>query len=65
MIKQKYTANHNLNFRQLPNHLYRKLIIGKSGSGKANTLINLVNHQSDIDKIHLYTKYPHEPRNQL
>lgn len=44
MIKQKYTANHNLNFRQLPNHLYRKLIIGKSGSGKANTLINLVNH---------------------
>ena len=65
MIKQKYTAIHNLNFCQLPNHLYRKLIIGKSGSGKANTLINLVNHQSDIDKIHLYTKYPHEPGNQL
>ena len=30
------------------------LIIGDSGSGKTNTLLNLINEQNDIDKIFLY-----------
>ena len=38
------------------NHPYRILIIGGSGSGKTNTLLNLINEQSDIDKIYLYAK---------
>ena len=32
------------------------MIIGGSGSGKANTLLHLVNEQKDIDKIYLYAK---------
>ena len=32
------------------------LIIGGSGSGKTNALLNLVNHQPDMDKIYLYVK---------
>ena len=37
-------------------HPYRILIIGGSGSGKTNTLLNLINEQRDIDKIYLYAK---------
>ena len=32
------------------------LIIGGSGSGKTNLLLNLIENQPDIDKIHLYAK---------
>ena len=32
------------------------LIIGSSGFGKTNTLLNLTNHEPDIDKIYLYAK---------
>ena len=36
----------------IPNHPYRILIIGCSGSGKANLLLSLIKHQRpDIDKI--------------
>ena len=41
---------------------YRILIIGGSGSGKSNTLLNLINEQRDIDKIYLYTKDLSEPK---
>ena len=32
------------------------LIIGGSGSGKTNSLFNLISQQPDIDKIYLYAK---------
>ena len=38
------------------------LIIGGSGSGKTNALLNLVNNQPDIVKIYLYAKGPYEPK---
>ena len=40
----------------IPDHRYRILIIGSSGSGKANTLLNLINEQRDIDKIYFVCK---------
>ena len=40
----------------IPDHLYRILIIGGSGSGKINTLFNFKSQQDYIDKIYLYTK---------
>ena len=43
-------------------HPYRILIIGGSGSGKTNTLLNLINEQKDIDKIYLYAKDLSEPK---
>ena len=41
------------------------IIIGGSGSGKANALLNLINHEPDIDKIYLYAKDPYEAKYQL
>ena len=38
------------------------MIIGGFGSGKTNTLLNLVNEQNDIDKIYLYAKDLSEPK---
>ena len=44
---------HNENWPNIPDHPYRILIIGGSGSGKTNVLLNLIENQPDIDKIHL------------
>ena len=58
-----------INFNDVTNenktdHLNRILIIGGSGSGKTKALLNLINHQPDIDKIYLYVKDPHEAKYQ-
>ena len=48
----------------IPDHPYRILIIGGSGSAKTNVLLNLINNQPDIDKIYLYAKDPYEAKYQ-
>ena len=49
--------NHNPNWPYIPDHLYRILIIGGSGSRKTNILLTLIKHQQlDIEKIYLYVK---------
>ena len=40
----------------------QNIIIGGSGSGKTNTLLNLINEQKDIDKTYLYAKDLSEPK---
>ena len=47
---------HNPNWAQISDHPYGTLIIGGSGSGKTNSLFNLINQQPDIYKIYLYAK---------
>ena len=54
--------NHNEKWPHIPHHPYRILIIGGSGSGKTNTLLNLINEQRDIDKIYLYAKHLSKPK---
>ena len=39
-------------------------MVGGSGSGKTNSLLNLLNYQPDIDKIYLYAKDPCEAKYQ-
>ena len=51
-------TEHNSKWPYIPNHPYKILIIGGSGSGKTNLLLNLINNQPDIDKIHVYAKDP-------
>ena len=46
-------------------HQYTNLLVGGSGSGKINTLLNLINHEPDIDIIFLYAKDPYEAKYQL
>ena len=48
----------------IPNHPYKILIIGGSGSGKTNALLNLIENQPDIDKIYLSAKDPYEAKYQ-
>ena len=55
-ITNNNNNNHNEKWPYIPDHPYRILIIGGSGSGKTNTLLNLINEQKDIDKIYLYAK---------
>ena len=43
----------NLNWPQISEHPYRKLVIWGSGYGKTNSLFNLINPQSDLDEIYL------------
>ena len=54
--------NHNEKWPYILDHPYRVLIIGGSGSGKTNTLFNLINERKDIDKIYLYAKDLNEPK---
>ena len=59
-------TEHNSKCSNIPDHPYRILTVGGSGSGKANALLNLINKQPDIDKIYLYAKYPYEyPREKV
>ena len=55
---------HNSKWPYIPDHPYRILIIGASGSGKRNALLDLINNQPDIDKIYLYVKDPYETKYQ-
>ena len=48
-------TEHNLNCPYIPGHPYRILVIGGSGSGKTNTLLDLINNQPDTDK-NIYMK---------
>ena len=52
--KKTKTKEHNPNWPQIPDHPCRLIIIGGSGFGKTNSLLNQISKQSDIDKIHLY-----------
>ena len=47
---------HNEKWSYIPDHPYRVIINGDSGSGKTNASINLINEQNDIDEIYLYTR---------
>ena len=55
---------HSSKWPYIPDHPYRILIVGCSGSGKTNALLNLINNQPDIDKIYLYAKDPYEAKYQ-
>ena len=52
IVLQKKTKEHNPKWPEIPDHPYRILIIGGSESGKINVLLNLINHEPDIDKIY-------------
>ena len=54
-VVKENIKEHNPSWPQIPDHPYGILLIGGSGSEK-KSLYNLINHQSDIDKIYLFAK---------
>ena len=65
MLFKENIKEHDPDWPLIPDHPNRTLTIWGSGSGKTNSLFNLINHQSDIDKIYLYTKHPYEAKYQF
>ena len=64
-VTKENIKEHNLNLSQIPDHPYRILIVGDLGSGKTNSLFNLISYQPDIDKIYLDIEDPYEAKYQL
>ena len=63
-ITNENNKKHNEKWPHIPDHPYRITIIGGSGSGKINALLNLIKEQDKhdvIDKIYLYAKDLNEP----
>ena len=63
-VTNENKTENNPKWQYIPDHPDRILIIGGSGSGKTNTLLNLINNQPDIDKIYFYSKDPYEAKYQ-
>ena len=57
-VTKENIKEHNTNWPQILDHPYRILIIRGSGSGKTNSLFNLISQESDI----LYAKVPCETK---
>ena len=55
-ITKKNNKKHNEKWPYIPDHPYRILMIGGSGTGKTSVMYNLIHEQNDIDKMHLYAK---------
>ena len=64
-ITKEDIKEHNPNWPEIPDHPYRILIVGGSGSGKTNALINLINNEPYIYKTYLYAKDPYKAKYQL
>ena len=57
MMKNCYESvkiNNNPHWPYIPDYPYRVLIIGGSGSGKTDVLLNLIKHQQlDVNEIYM------------
>ena len=68
VITNKNNAKHNPKWPYIPDHPYKILLTGGSGSGKANALLNLIREHDSVvltDKIYLYAKDLNEPKYNL
>ena len=61
-ITNENNKEHNEKLPYIPDHPYKILIIGSSGSGKTKALLNLINEQNNIDKICLYARDLSKPK---
>ena len=65
LLSKENIKEPNPKWPEIPDHLYRILMIGGSGSGEKNTLLILINNEPHIEKIYLYAKDPYEVKYQL
>ena len=57
-ITKEDIKKHNPEWSEISDHLYRILINEGFAWEKTNALLNLRNHEADIDKVYLYAKDP-------
>ena len=57
-------TQHNSKWPYILDHPYRILIVGGSGSGQINALLNLIENQLDINKTYLHAKDPYGAKHQ-
>ena len=65
IINANETKQYNSTWPYIPDHPCRILIVGGSGSGKTNALLNLINNHPGIDEIYLYNKDPYKAKYQF
>ena len=58
--KKTKQKTHNPYCPKILDHPWRILMAGDSGSRKTNDVLNLINHEPDIDNIYLYAKDPYD-----
>ena len=56
-ITNENNKGHNKKWPYIPDHPYRILIIGGSGLGKTNALLNLIKEQDDIDNLFVCKRF--------
>ena len=61
-ITNENNKKNNEKWAYIPDHPYRILIIGGSGSEKTSTLLNLINERRNIHKMYLYARDLNEPK---
>ena len=49
-IVEEDIKEHNPNWPEIPDHLFRILIVGSSGFGKTNGLFNQISQEPNIDQ---------------
>ena len=67
-VTNENKKDHNKKWAYILDHPYRILIIGSSGSGKTNVLLNLIKEKDNdilIDQIYLYAKDLSKPEYQF
>ena len=61
-ITKENTKEQNPEWQEVPDHPHRILMLGGSGCGKTNALLNLINNEPDLKKF-IYTLKIHLKRN--
>ena len=62
-ITKEVIKEHNPNWSEISDHPYKILILGGSGSGKANALLNFENDEPDMNNFfYLYAKDLYEAK---
>ena len=52
-VTEDNIKEHNSNWPQIPDNLYRILVVRGSGFGEKNSVLNLISKQVDINKMYV------------